>query len=382
MRGADSLQNCYRNNKKMILLSSAHLVNDDLIYFRYGRTLAKSGYDVSIMAVDNCSKIDENINVIPLKKYNSRFLRFTVGNLVMLFKCLKEKDATFFLFTPDLIIIGFLLKIFIKCNVVNCVIENYRLKILSKTWICEFLRKYISRMYGASEEKLCKKFDLNVFVDSFTLGNYSNNIKKILLPNYPQIEEYIDRVLSNTKETDSVLKLVYVGGISKGRGFEIMQRVLDKIDIDCEIHLYGPLQPESLKSELANYENLIYHGLLEWDRIIPELLKYDIGLCLFENIPAYEYAAENTTKLFEYMFTKLPVLSSNFKGLAKIIDENKCGICVNPDDIDEICAAIKRLYNNENERLEMGVNGQKAVLNNLNWDEQGKKLIEALEGMY
>ncbi|WP_209445429.1 hypothetical protein, partial [Mycobacterium tuberculosis] len=91
MRGADSLQNCYHNNKKMILLSSAHSVNDYLIYFRYSRTLAKSGYDVSIIAVDNCSKIYENIEVITLGSYNNRFLRFTAGNLAIFFKCLKEK---------------------------------------------------------------------------------------------------------------------------------------------------------------------------------------------------------------------------------------------------------------------------------------------------
>ena len=81
------------------------------------------------------------------------------------------------------------------------------------------------------------------------------------------------------------------------------------------------------------------------------------------------------------MAAKLPVICTNYKLRKGIIDEYKCGICVDPDSIEEIKKAIEFVINNPKEAKQMGENGHKAVLEKYNWGTQEKVLLELYEGL-
>ncbi|MEX1014416.1 MAG: glycosyltransferase, partial [Candidatus Paceibacterota bacterium] len=84
-------------------------------------------------------------------------------------------------------------------------------------------------------------------------------------------------------------------------------------------------------------------------------------------------------KLFEYMHAGLPVIASDFPLWREIIEGNNCGLLVNPLNPNEIAEAILWLYNNPDKAREMGRNGQKAVKEKYNWEQEEKKLLQLYE---
>ena len=75
------------------------------------------------------------------------------------------------------------------------------------------------------------------------------------------------------------------------------------------------------------------------------------------------------------MSVKLPVIASNFPIWKKTIEENNCGICVNPLDPNELAGAIQFILQNTNEAGKMGINGRKAIEKKYRWDLEEKKLL-------
>ncbi len=71
----------------------------------------------------------------------------------------------------------------------------------------------------------------------------------------------------------------------------------------------------------------------------------------------------------------LPVITSNFKLYKDIIDENNCGICVDPENPNEIAKAIEFILTNPEKAKEMGHNGRRIVKEKYNWKNEEFKLI-------
>jgi len=82
------------------------------------------------------------------------------------------------------------------------------------------------------------------------------------------------------------------------------------------------------------------------------------------------------TKIFEYMMSGIPVICTNFILWKEIINKFNCGICVEPNNNEEIAKAISYIKNNTDEALKMGENGRKAVEKEFNWETQEKKLLD------
>jgi glycosyltransferase involved in cell wall biosynthesis len=79
--------------------------------------------------------------------------------------------------------------------------------------------------------------------------------------------------------------------------------------------------------------------------------------------------------MFEYMTAGIPIICSNFPLWQKIIEENQCGICVDPTNTIEISNTINYLFEHKEEAKEMGINGRKAVLTKYNWGIEEEKLL-------
>lgn len=77
----------------------------------------------------------------------------------------------------------------------------------------------------------------------------------------------------------------------------------------------------------------------------------------------------------------IPVICSDFPVWKIIVDENGCGITVNPNNILEIEKAIHYLVNNNALAEEIGKSGRTAVEVLYNWATEEKKLLALYEDM-
>jgi glycosyltransferase involved in cell wall biosynthesis len=59
-------------------------------------------------------------------------------------------------------------------------------------------------------------------------------------------------------------------------------------------------------------------------------------------LPMPSYIDALPIKMFEYMSAELPVIASNFSLWRGIVEQARCGVCVDPSDPADIAAAIRR----------------------------------------
>ena len=70
-----------------------------------------------------------------------------------------------------------------------------------------------------------------------------------------------------------------------------------------------------------------------------------------------------------------PVLASDFPLWRGIIEEAKCGVCVDPMDPSAIANGIKFLLSDKARSSEMGENGKIAFRDKYNWSIEEEKLV-------
>jgi hypothetical protein len=85
--------------------------------------------------------------------------------------------------------------------------------------------------------------------------------------------------------------------------------------------------------------------------------------------------------MFEYMAAGIPVICSDFPLWRGIIEENRCGICVDPLNHKEIAAAIQYIFDHPEEARWMGENGCKDVMEKYNWETERQKLMTLYESL-
>ena len=81
--------------------------------------------------------------------------------------------------------------------------------------------------------------------------------------------------------------------------------------------------------------------------------------------------------MFEIMMSGIPIICTAFLSWKKVIDDNACGICLEPKDEDALTDAIRSILQNREEAEQMGSRGRTAVENHYNWKVEQQKLIDA-----
>lgn len=367
------------NNKvkkyKVVHMTSAHGAFDDRIFHKEVKSLANAGYKVALIAPHDKKELVGNIEIIPIPKARNRFERMAISTLKVLYLALKEKADIYHFHDPELIPAGFIIKFLTGRKVIYDVHENYWQKILSYEWINKRYRKFVSIISDFLEKMFSKYFDYIITVDTYLQSHFKG--KKVeIIANYPPLS--FSAGLEITRN-NAFFKLIYVGGISEDRGIIKIIESLKYLNCEnVEFEVFGDTDNPILLNFLNNTEKVKYFGFVPWQEVSKHLANADVGLALFQPIPAYYYV-ENPVKIFEYMSVGLPIIISNFPKLKKLILDIGCGIPVDPTNPEEIAKAIEYLIEHPEEAKQMGENGRKAVLEKYNWEHEEKKLLRIYE---
>jgi glycosyltransferase involved in cell wall biosynthesis len=198
-----------------------------------------------------------------------------------------------------------------------------------------------------------------------------------LVSNFPIIEEtFIPFSLDEYISIEN--KLVYAGTVYPNSLQENMLEAFDGVD-PVKYIIVGSIDVRYLNRLTAHK---LWHKV-QFIKRVPkeELIKiYNeavAGVILFDYSPnvGYKQGTLGNNKIFEYMQSALPVICTDFVLWKKIIDKYKCGIYVNPHNINEIRNAVKYLLENKEEAYKMGQNGRLAVLKEYNWNSPEKAYI-------
>lgn len=308
---------------------------------------------------------------------SGRFSRMLLGPWMAFFAIRRIKPDIIHFHDPELISVGLLLKVQGK-KVIYDVHEDYPRAILSKHYLFSWVRRLIAFVFEKFEEISAKFFSGIVSVTPVIAKRFERlNKNTVTVQNFPILNElHTDEIVQWEKRSNAV---GYVGVISKLRGAKEMVEAINLASkkIDTRLILAGNFSPQSLKREVESvdgWKQTEYLCYLSREKVKQLLGRIRAGLVLIHPEPRYQVSYP--IKLFEYMSAGIPVIASNFPLWKRIVDENKCGICVNPLEPKEIAKAIEYLMEHPVEAEKMGENGREAALEEYNWEQEMKKLLK------
>lgn len=363
--------------KRVVHLTTVHHPYDPRIYHKECKSLKKAGFDVTLIAQTSedasVKQTEKPIRHIPLQKYTNRIKRMTIG-AYRAYKKAKFMDADVYHFhDPELLPIGWLLKKR-KNVVIYDIHEDYITSILQKDYLPMPVKKALTTVYDVMERFFTKDMEL-ALAEKYYQDRYPTGT---CILNYPTVNDHFIR---HSREGQAANKVLYTGNVSLVRGAMEHARI-PQITPEIEVHFVGKC-PSDLAEKMYRQagdkkENLVIEGIdkfIEKEVIEERYLgtNWLAGIALFP--PTEHYMKKELTKFFEYMNAGLPIICSNFPVWKDFVETHQCGIAVDPNDDAAIKAAINYLQTHPEEAKQMGENGKKAVLEELNWGTEEEKLI-------
>lgn len=364
---------------KIAHLSSAHPRYDTRIFVKMCSSSVAAGYDTSLVIADgNGNESLNGISIIDVgNKSGNRISRMTKIVFKVYKAALELRADIYHIHDPELLFIALLLKKRGK-KVIFDAHEDLPIQILSKPYLSKYFAKPISIFAVHYERFFCKRIDAVVSATSFIANKFSKvNQVSINVNNYPKIDEF------TSISTDNFLKrksCCYIGGITKVRGIYEIVNAMSLVDQNVTMILAGNFSEEKVKKDIVQLDGWKSVNEMGWvnRKGISNVLK-DSFAGLVTLHPIENYIDALPVKMFEYMASGIPVISSNIDLWQGIVETEDCGICVDPYSVSQIADAINYLSENIDVAFKMGQNGRNAVIKKYNWDVEKIKLINLYE---
>jgi glycosyltransferase involved in cell wall biosynthesis len=219
--------------------------------------------------------------------------------------------------------------------------------------------KEMSRLIRIIERKFWKDIDIFVTVSSSIASWYEKEYgwkKTVLVLNSPEIDtsgekkwqkDYYRKKFDIKNES---IIFLYMGALEHGRGIEMLLNIFEEIDQKACLVFMGSGSLNEVIISSRNYEkNIFLHSPVPHDQITSVASSADIGLCLIENVSLSDfYCLPN--KFFDYIFSNLPVVASNFPDMSEMIEKYSLG-CVVENSENKIKNLISDLMKNDSKPL-------------------------------
>jgi glycosyltransferase involved in cell wall biosynthesis len=350
---------------------STYSANHISIFQKACRSEAAEGYRVTQIVSHDRDEIVDGVEIRALPPSEGRLSRMTAFCWKMYREARRQNADIYHFHHPDLIPTGLLLKLAGKKVIYNTR-ECYRDKVLSMRWIPQLLRPIASVAFTFYERVTSAAWDHVIVTDRYSARAFAGRPTSVV-PNYPLLAP-MERIATGLRNKRT---LIYVGGLSEDRGLLVMLKIAALLrEQNVELQLMGPCSFPEDEKRIRAVPYVQYLGNQDLRAVYQRIAEADLGLLLLQPVPAYAYAGENTIKLFEYMWGALPVVSSDFPNLRKIIEAAQCGICIDPCNAKQAASAIMDLLDKPELRQQMGNNGRNAVLRAYNWPAASKVLSQ------
>ncbi len=170
---------------------------------------------------------------------------------------------------------------------------------------------------------------------------------------------------------------VYVGGLERGRGLEIMLNAVSGIQEETHLLIIGYGSAEDRLKAMADQlgcDNVTFLGRMPHDSIVPFISRCDYGVCLIEPVSLSDvFSLPN--KLFEYSFAGLHIFGSNLPEIEQYLDTTGLGTVVELDPLD-LRRAIVDLPHSSPRTLSSGPPAE------YGWVHQADKLVDLYRHVY
>lgn len=195
------------------------------------------------------------------------------------------------------------------------------------------------------------------------------------IPNGVDINAY---PRSPVGEAANALKIIYLGGMDTVHNLDALFMAMERLnrgDNSIRLLLYGDGKRKGYFADRYPLPNIQWMGSVKKNQVPGVLNSADV---LYLSTGKVYYGSEN--KLYEYLASGKPVISSVYKEHNDVVEKIGAGISVPPGDVGALAAAVKGFYTmSEEERMRMGEKGRRYAEENHNWPVLSRKLIDMIE---
>jgi glycosyltransferase involved in cell wall biosynthesis len=227
------------------------------------------------------------------------------------------------------------------------------------------------------ERSLIKYVDITIVVGNLIAEWYKKeyNLEKVYVIRNVPLSTTVETEKSNLLRQmfniqSSDLVYIYQGIINKGRGIDIMIDTFSKVPENNHLIVmgFGALEDIIIKAA-EKHKNIHFMPAVKPQDIPLYTSCADVGLIIAENFGlSYYYGLPN--KLFEYLYCGLPVITSNFPEMEKIVNEYQCGWTIEPK--------TENLVTIINKMSPQNIKSKKSNFNSLykdiHWEKEALKL--------
>lgn len=369
---------------KIVHLTSVHSAFDLRIFGKECRSLAKAGFQVTIVAPHSKDEIVDGVRIkaVPGSQESARWQRMTHTVWGVFREALHQKADLYHFHDPELIPVGLFLRLRGK-RVIYDIHENVPKDILLKEYLPKWIRPSLSWLIGELEVFASRQFSALVTVSPPIAERFlSHNARTILIHNFPDPEELAESFESSWESREPMI--AFPGGILRERGIREMVHAMACLpdSSPAMLEIASGDFPEDLFKELSQHpgwSRVRFLGRLNRNQVVRLYGRASAGIVVY--LPEEQNLCAMPHKLFEYMAAGLPIIASDFPLWRQILKGVDCALFVNPLDPRAIAEAIQYILTHPAEAERMGKNGQEAVRKSYNWDSQAHELVRLCTGL-
>jgi len=197
-----------------------------------------------------------------------------------------------------------------------------------------------------------KQSDIITSISSFTKDSLvrSANVREArLLYLWVETDKFIPKSSGNNEAPSKPFRLLFVGNISRRKGFDLLKPIMNKLGNDFELRFTTGLKDITKQDHSGN---MIPLGRLSEKELIKEYQDCD-ALLFPSRFEGFGYVA------LEAMACGKPVVATNATSIPEVVENGITGILCPTDDVDSFVDACRKLAADRDLCGRMGEEGRK-----------------------
>ncbi|MDX9747728.1 MAG: glycosyltransferase family 4 protein [Paludibacter sp.] len=206
-------------------------------------------------------------------------------------------------------------------------------------------RHFVKKVWQTIENLIIPRLNRTLTVCESIAGYYNQKygIDMQVVRNVPYLREYTDSISLPVENGKKII--LYQGALNTGRGLEWVIEAMPQID-NAILYIIGDGDlREQLKQQVSKLklnDRVVFHGKVDASELYRYTPSADLGLCLLEN-KGLSYYFSLPNRIFDYLHAGVPVLSSPFPEIKKIVETYKTGILSDEHSPDKLASLINKI---------------------------------------
>jgi len=173
-------------------------------------------------------------------------------------------------------------------------------------------------------------------------------------------------------------RIVYVGRISIGRGWNEILLIAEQLQGLAEVHLIGEADSDIRTAVQEAHDSglMKWHGYLANSQALLLIEGALVGLSLLDDLPNYRHSLP--TKIGEYFARGVPAIGSALPRTRELIEDAEVGWALQPPFVPQVVKIVQTLVNDSWLRVELGERCHAYAQKNLNWEIDSQKFLTYL----